>query len=158
VSAILFRTMVLPRSTEATPPFSLRSQPLYAVLILLTVAAGLASRSSLADHLPAVVTTYAGDTLWALTLFLVLGFTFPKTCTGGIAITALILAFAVEFSQLYQAGWINAVRDTRIGALILGHGFLWSDLICYAAGVAAGWLSELVGKAPSQGERSGIER
>lgn len=121
-----------------------RSRLLYGVLIVLTIAAGLASRSSLATHLPAFVATYAGDTLWALTLFLVLAFAFPGMTTGKIAVTALALSFAVEFSQLYQAGWINAVRDTRIGALVLGHGFLWSDLACYTVGVGAGWLGELL--------------
>ena len=146
--------MGLPRSSAAIPPVARRSRPLYAVLILLTVAAGLASRSSLAAQLPAFVAIYAGDTLWALTLFLVLGFSFPRTGPGLLAIVALTLAFFVEFSQLYQARWINAVRDSRVGALVLGRGFLWSDLICYAAGVGAGWSSELMGEALSQSERS----
>ena len=66
-----------------------------------------------------------------------------------------MLSFAVEFSQLYQAGWINAVRETHLGALVLGRGFLWSDLACYTAGVGAGWLAELVAAAA---RRSGVER
>ncbi len=136
--------MDFPVATAATPPFSRRSRPFYAVLILLTIAAGLASRSPVAAHLPEFLATYAGDTLWALMLFLVLGFVFPRTWPGVIAVATLVLAFAVEFSQLYQAGWINAVRDTRIGALMLGRGFLWSDLVCYTVGVGAGWLAELV--------------
>ena len=136
--------MDFPVATAATPPFPRRSRPLYAVLILLTIAAGLTSRSPLAAHLPSFVATYAGDTLWTLMLFLMLGFAFPRTWPGVIAVATLALAFAVEFSQLYQAGWINSVRDTRIGALVLGHGFLWSDLVCYTVGVGTGWLAELV--------------
>ncbi|MCH7225058.1 DUF2809 domain-containing protein [Haloferula sp. A504] len=125
-----------------------RSLLRYAALIGLTIAAGLASRSSLAVHLPAFIATYAGDTLWALTLFLVIAFVFPGMTTRKIAVMALALSFAVEFSQLYQAGWINAVRDTRIGALVLGHGFLWSDLLCYAVGVGAGACLQLPLRAP----------
>ena len=64
-----------------------------------------------------------------------------------IAVATLALAFAVEASQLYQADWINAVRDTPIGALVLGRGFLRSDLVCYTAGVGTGWLAELVAAA-----------
>lgn len=139
--------MTTSATNAATPPFPRRSRPLYALLIALTIAAGLASRSSLADYLPVFIATYAGDTLWALTLFLVLGFVFPKTWPGMIAVATLTLSFAVEFSQLYQAGWINTVRDTRIGALVLGRGFLWSDLACYTVGVGAGWLAELVAVA-----------
>jgi hypothetical protein len=73
-------------------------------------------------------------------VFLVLAFVFPKAKPGRIAVAALALSYAVEVSQLYQAGWINAVRDTRVGSLVLGHGFLWSDLLCYTAGVGAGWV------------------
>lgn len=131
-------------ATATTPPFPRRSRLLYAFLIMLAIAAGLASRSSLAAHLSDFLATYAGDTLWALTLFLVLAFIRPTAWPGMIAVSTLALAFVVEASQLYQAGWINAVRDTRIGALILGHGFLWSDLLCYTVGVGAGWLAELV--------------
>jgi hypothetical protein len=29
-----------------------------------------------------------------------------------------------------------AVRETRLGALALGQGFLWSDIACYAVGIA----------------------
>lgn len=132
-----------------------RSRLLYAAMIALTVAAGLVSRSSLAAHLPDFVAIYAGDTLWALMLFLVIGFVFPRARPAVVAAWTLGLAFAVEFSQLLQAGWINAMRDTRIGALVLGHGFLWSDLVCYTVGVGAGWLVELVAAAVRSGSWSG---
>lgn len=114
----------------------------YAVLIGLAIVAGLASRSSLAEHLPALLAEYAGDTLWALTLFLVLGFTFPSARTVIVALATVSIAFAVEFSQLYQAEWITAVREIRIGALLLGHGFLWSDLLCYLVGTVLGAIGE----------------
>ncbi|HNV69644.1 MAG TPA: DUF2809 domain-containing protein, partial [Candidatus Ozemobacteraceae bacterium] len=49
------------------------------------------------------------------------------------------LCFLIELSQLCQADWLNAIRQTRLGAIVLGFGFLWSDLACYicGAGVAA---------------------
>ena len=48
----------------------------------------------------------------------------------------MILSIAVELSQLYHAPWIDSIRQTTLGGLILGFGFLWSDLACYAVG---GW-------------------
>jgi hypothetical protein len=51
---------------------------------------------------------------------------------------ALLLSYGIELSQLYQAPWLNSVRDTRLGGLLLGHGFLWSDLFCYTVGIALG--------------------
>lgn len=38
--------------------------------------------------------------------------------------------------------WLDALRHTRAGALALGQGFLWSDLACYAAGIAIGVFIE----------------
>ena len=121
-----------------------RSRPAYALLIALVVLAGLATRSPLGSHLPPFLSTYAGDTLWALMVFLILGFLFPKARTGTIALATIAFSFSIEFSQLYQANWINAVRHTRIGALVLGFGFLWSDLLCYTAGCALGAAGEFL--------------
>ena len=59
------------------------------------------------------------------------------------ALAAYCFCFVIELSQLYHAPWIDGLRHTRLGGLILGYGFLWSDLICYAVGVATGWLIEL---------------
>jgi len=47
-----------------------------------------------------------------------------------------------RLSQLYQPPWIHRLRDTTLGALTLGFGFKWTDLLCYAAGVALGAAGE----------------
>lgn len=116
----------------------------YALWIVAVIATGLGTRSELAEALPEFIATYAGDTLWALTLFLCLGFVFARAPIGRLALVALLGSFAVEFSQLYQADWANELRSTRIGALLLGKGFLASDLICYTVGVAVGAVTEWV--------------
>ena len=59
------------------------------------------------------------------------------------AAISLALAFLVEASQLYHAPWIDAIRQTTLGGLVLGFGFLWTDLICYSVGVAIGVIAEL---------------
>ena len=33
---------------------------------------------------------------------------------------ALLFSYAIEFSQLYLAEWINALRHTASGGLVLG--------------------------------------
>ena len=119
-----------------------RSRLKYGILIILVVVCGLASRSSWATALPRLVQTYAGDALWALALFLGLAFLFPTLSSLRIALVTLVLSFAVELSQLYQAEWINAIRHTRIGGLILGFGFKASDLLCYTLGCGLGLLGE----------------
>jgi hypothetical protein len=111
-----------------------RSRFVTVVLLLTTVAAGLASRRY-PDWQPDVVARYAGDTLWAAMVFWGLALLKPDGRAPVLGGWALGIAFADEFTQLYRAPWIDAVRDTRLGALALGQGFLWSDLWCYTAGV-----------------------
>jgi hypothetical protein len=60
----------------------------------------------------------------------------PGISRRRLAAGALGVAAAVEISQLYRAPWIDALRASRLGGLVLGRGFLWSDLVCYAAGAA----------------------
>jgi hypothetical protein len=54
----------------------------------------------------------------------------------------MAVSLLVEVGQLYHAPWIDTIRSTPIGGLALGHGFLWSDLACYAGGVVLGILIE----------------
>jgi hypothetical protein len=106
-------------------------------LAVLVLALGLASRSK-AVPWPPFFAAYAGDTLWALLVFLLLRFVAPARPVLHVAGAALAFSFAVEFSQLYRAPWLDAVRRTLPGRLVLGAGFLWSDLVCYSVGVLAG--------------------
>ena len=83
-----------------------------------------------------------GDLLYALMIFFGFGFLFLKIPTIKIAALALGFCFVIEISQLYHAPWIDTIRHTRIGGLVLGFGFLWSDLVCYFTGVSFGFIIE----------------
>lgn len=104
---------------------------------------GIGSRK-FAGQLPLFIAEYSGDTLWALMIFLMFGFLFAKYSTARIALFAFIFSFGIEFSQLYQADWLNALRSTKFGGLILGYGFLWSDLLCYSIGIITGVCLEKI--------------
>jgi hypothetical protein len=112
-------------------------------LIALASILGICSRR-FAHLLPGFVAAYAGDTLWALVAFLGIGLVFPRAGTGRVALLAIAFSVAIELSQLYHAPWIDSIRRTTLGGLILGFGFLWSDLACYAAGVGLGVILERV--------------
>jgi len=107
------------------------------VLIALVCLLGIGSRRY-AHALPGFIADYAGDTLWALAAYLGFGMVLPRASARTIAILAMAFSVAIELSQLYHAPWIDSIRHTTIGGLILGFGFLWSDLICYAFGVGLG--------------------
>ena len=127
----------------AMPQSPSRLRWLTAALLFLTITLGLASRRY-APALPSFIAAYAGDALWAAMVFWSASLLFPRARARTLAAVALGVSFAVELSHLYQAHWIHEIRATRLGALALGHGFLWSDLICYAAGVAIAALIDVV--------------
>jgi hypothetical protein len=87
---------------------------------------------------------YAGDTLWALMLFLLVCTLLAGRPVLVRAAISLALAFLVEISQLYHAPWIDAIRQTTLGGLVLGFGFLWTGLVCYSVGIALGVVTESV--------------
>lgn len=112
----------------------------YLLTIIVIIILGLLTRKV------AVIPSCTGDALYALMMFFIIRFIFLRRTTMFAALLNLVICFAIEFSQLYQAGWINNIRATLPGRLILGQGFLWSDLIAYAAGVLCGIVIEKAGK------------
>ena len=126
-----------------------RSRAAYAALAVVAIALGLASRR-FAVSLPDFVRLYAGDALWAATVYFAAATVWVRAPATWVAAGALAFSFAIEASQLYHAPWIDSVRATRPGALVLGFGFLWSDLACYALGIA---VAAVVDVALSGGAR-----
>jgi len=61
-----------------------------------------------------------------------------------ILIFALLICYTIEFSQLYQADWINELRKTLFGKYVLGQGFLWIDILAYTFGALAAFLVERI--------------
>jgi Protein of unknown function (DUF2809) len=122
------------------------------ILIALVCLLGIGSRRY-AHLLPGFIADYAGDTLWALVAFLGIGLILTRASTWTVACLAMAFSVAVELSQLYHAPWIDSIRHTTLGGLILGFGFLWSDLACYGVGVAIGvvleWIALIARKSRS---------
>jgi len=119
-----------------------RNRFLYFLMLVITIFSGLASRY-FSDNLPHWVRLYLGDALWALMVFLLFGFFFYQKSSRWVAIAALTFSFGIEISQLYHAVWIDALRANPLGGLLLGFGFLWSDLLCYTVGITFGYLMEI---------------
>ena len=113
------------------------------------VFVGLASRRYQAV-LPKFVGEYAGDTLWALMLSLLVSALLAGRTVTYRATISLVLAFLVEISQLYHAPWIESIRNTTLGGLVLGFGFLWTDLVCYTVGIIIGAVAECVVRPQSK--------
>lgn len=115
---------------------------IWLALIAATIVLGLGSRR-FAASLPTFIAAYAGDLLWATAAFFMFGLVWPRASTRLVAASALSFAVLIEVSQLCKAPWLDSIRRTTLGGLILGFDFVASDLACYAAGVGLGVLIEL---------------
>ncbi|MFE1625604.1 DUF2809 domain-containing protein [Brevibacillus reuszeri] len=114
----------------------------YIIAFFAVMALGLGSRA-FTEMLPSFVAEHFGDALWACMIYF--GF---RTCFAHKKISfamwcSLVFCFAIEGSQLYQADWIHSIRETALGALVLGKGFLMADLLRYTAGIAFSSLLDL---------------
>ena len=103
------------------------------VLILITVLIGLASRKY-AQSLPEFIAEYAGDTMYAMCAYFMFRLFFIKRSSIIVVLFSFIFCVIIETLQLYQATWIQDLRNTPPFGLLLGYGFLWSDLIGYVVG------------------------
>ncbi|WP_391115766.1 DUF2809 domain-containing protein [Psychrobacillus sp. L3] len=115
----------------------------YMIAIIISILLGLSSRKY-SLSLPLFIAQNTGDMMWAMMVY----FGFRFLLVRKSLVTAIWLSFSfsfgIEFSQLYQAEWINLIRGTLLGALILGKGFLTLDLIRYAAGIMVATILDKV--------------
>ena len=106
---------------------------IYLGISIVAGITGVASRNY-PDYIPQFLSQYGGDVMWAFAMFFFLSIFFPGRSALSRTIITLTIALVVEIMQLYHAPWIDAVRNTTIGGLILGFGFHWSDVLCYFTG------------------------
>ena len=104
-------------------------------MALLMIPIGLATRMYGNEFLK----LYAGDALWAMMIYFGFKFLLPSQSSKAF-LYAVSFCYLIEFSQLYHATWIDTIRQNRLGGLILGFGFLWTDLVAYLVGIFGGFL------------------
>ncbi len=118
-----------------------RNRFIQGVLCITVILLGLGIRRY-AGYLPQILAVYGGDILWALMIYIGFGLLWSRTSVLRLFLYTLAFSYFIEVSQLYQGQWIMDIRGTTLGALVLGHGFLWSDLVCYTIGALLGVMME----------------
>ncbi|WP_430883278.1 DUF2809 domain-containing protein [Fusibacter sp. JL216-2] len=99
------------------------------VKIAMTIMVGLLSRQI--EWIP----VFVGDILYAVMMYFIIELILFRKKSLIVAVFALLLTYLIEFSQLYKADWIIGIRSTLLGKLVLGQGFLWSDIYSYTFGI-----------------------
>ena len=111
------------------------------IATIMVIGVGLLWRSSWVV-LPAWLSNNGGDALWAMMIFFGFGIIFTKISTVKLFFWSLAFSWCVEFSQLYHAEWIDKIRITIPGRLVLGSIYYWPDLIAYSVGIGIAVLLE----------------
>lgn len=111
---------------------------LYLVLFAFCTWLALATRRHHEWFHPFVV-EYAGDTIWAGMFVFLLRAILPKAKLWKLVLFTYVAGVLVELQQLLQWEWLVTLRHTYLGKLLLGLGFVSTDLICYAVGVLLAW-------------------
>ncbi|WP_242918405.1 DUF2809 domain-containing protein [Pontibacter liquoris] len=114
----------------------------YAITVVVIIILGLCSRK-FSDQLPFFVADNSGDMLWAAMVYFGFRCIFTTKSLPWAFGASLLFSYVIEFSQLYQVDWINEIRHTTLGALVLGKGFLWVDLLRYLLGITIAYLADL---------------
>jgi len=109
----------------------------YFVLTCVIVLAGLLSRHY------SFIPLWVGDVVWATMIYFILRFFYLGAGILKIALISIVLCYAIEFSQLYKAPWIDGMRHAFLGRMILGETFFWGDLVSYTFGILVGVVIEL---------------
>ncbi|MBS1532961.1 MAG: DUF2809 domain-containing protein [Bacteroidetes bacterium] len=115
----------------------IRQRIKYFLITCCIVVLGLLSR-----HFT-IFPLWIGDVLWATMIYFILRFFLLKAPIRKIALISIVVSYAIEFSQLYQAEWIDNLRHTFLGRMILGETFFWGDLVSYTAGILIGICIEV---------------
>lgn len=85
--------------------------------------------------LPPDARDFTGDLLWGAMIFWWTSALLPSARPGARALLALTVCIGVEISQLYHPAWLDALRATTLGSLVLGSDYDARDLLAYLAGV-----------------------
>lgn len=119
-----------------------RSRWLYTALALAVLVIGLNWRRTFHQSSP-FLSKYGADALWSLLIYFSVAACFTRHKPSTIALSVLAFSWSIEFLQCYHALWIDNLRSTRLGALILGSVFNWQDLLAYSAGTLMGFGTDL---------------
>ncbi|HEY0246057.1 MAG TPA: DUF2809 domain-containing protein [Mucilaginibacter sp.] len=92
----------------------------------------------------AAIPLFIGDILWATNVYFIVRFLFVNKNSRWVVMASLAFCYLIEFSQLYKAAWINQLRHTLFGRLVLGEVFMWGDLLSYTIGIGIAILVELL--------------
>ncbi|MDP4222947.1 MAG: DUF2809 domain-containing protein [Bacteroidota bacterium] len=105
---------------------------LYLIILIIIILLGLYS-GKLTGKITEIIDLK--DVLWAMMVYFIFRIVFIDWPIRKVAVSGLIFSIVIEVSQLYHEDWIDRLRSTFLGGIILGTGFVWGDLLAYSIGI-----------------------
>ncbi len=100
---------------------------------------------------PPLIRKDLADALWAMAIFMFIRLLRLNWSTARVTLAAIAVAFGIEFLKLSDSPWLQSLRATWIGAVLLGRYFHLGDLLRCAAGIAAGIAADAaIGRASNK--------
>ena len=81
-----------------------------------------------------------GSIAYEIFWILLIGLLFPKASPLWTAVGVCLATCVLEFLQLWKPPFLQAMRATLLGRLILGNNFAGSDFLSYFIGGFLGWV------------------
>lgn len=129
---------------------TLRARIYYLLIVIIVTVLGMGSRV-FADSLPLFISIHFGDGLWSSMIYFGVRTIWVDKKLHWAFWISLIFTFSIEFSQLYKAEWLIGIRNSFLGALVLGKGFLGVDLVRYSVGIIISyWIDRCISKQSSK--------
>ncbi len=109
------------------------------ICLVFTVIFGLATKfyeGMFSEWLNNSFSSIFYEAFW---IFLVI-FIRPQLPPGWVALWVFIVTSFLEFIQLWKPPFLQAIRATLIGRLLLGNTFVWWDFLYYILGCTLTWI------------------
>ncbi|MBW4515094.1 MAG: DUF2809 domain-containing protein [Timaviella obliquedivisa GSE-PSE-MK23-08B] len=81
-----------------------------------------------------------GSLAYQILLMLIFTFFYPRASLVKVAVWVCVASCVSELLQLWQPPFLQAIRATWLGRIVLGNTFTLSDFPPYAVGSFLGWL------------------
>jgi hypothetical protein len=108
---------------------------IYLFILVVIICIGLYSR-----RMTGTITEIIDvkDVFWSVMVYFLFRIVFLEWSIKKVAVAGILLSFIIEVSQLYHDNWIDQLRRTFLGEMILGSQFVWGDLGAYLIGIGIG--------------------
>lgn len=84
---------------------------------------------------------YSGDILFEMAWIFFIAGLWPRVSARKLSLWVFGMTSVVEVLQLWQPPWLQAMRATLPGKLLLGSTFVWADFFYYGLGCLIGWVA-----------------